>query len=77
MPLILSTLVRRWLLTAIALPLAASLLTAVGRRVERTRGPNRLSSVLCGLSNLASSRRSRSSRRRRPRNPFAAVRSLP
>ena len=76
MPLILSTLVRRWLLTAIALPVAAGLMTAAGRRLERSRGPNRLSSALVSMSNLAARGKSTSAGpRRRLRHPVATFRS--
>lgn len=51
------TMVRRYVLAAVALPLAAKALGALCRRVETARGPGHLSSALQGGSRLISCRR--------------------
>jgi hypothetical protein len=58
------TMVRRYVLAAVALPLAAKALGALGRRVETARGPGHLSSVLQGGSRLISRRFDRTSTNR-------------
>ncbi|MEJ5943815.1 hypothetical protein WDZ17_00715 [Pseudokineococcus basanitobsidens] len=54
---VLVTMVRRYVLVAVALPLAAKGLAALGRRVEASRGEGKLSSALQGGSRLISRRK--------------------
>lgn len=56
MPFVLA-MVRRYVLAAVVLPLAAKALAALGRRVEASRGQGRLSSALQGGSRLISRRK--------------------
>lgn len=51
------TMVRRYVLAAVALPLAAKALGALGRRVEASRGPGKLASALRGGSRMISRRK--------------------
>lgn len=51
-----TTMVRRYVVAAVAVPLAAKGLAALGRRVEASRGPGKLSSALQGGSRLISRR---------------------
>jgi hypothetical protein len=59
---LLSKRLRLWLLLAVAVPLLAWLLGAVGERLEHRHGPTRLSRALCGIGGWLS---------RRARGPLA------
>ena len=63
---LLSTRLRTWLLFAIAVPLAGVLARAVARRIERRKGPTRLSRALTTAGNAAA-------RRDRREEPVAAT----
>lgn len=65
MPVLIS-LLRRYALSAVALPLAAKALGAAGRHLETARGPGRLPTLLQGGSRMIDRRRSPARRRGHP-----------
>ncbi|GAB3471716.1 hypothetical protein AB1207_23925 [Kineococcus endophyticus] len=61
---LLSSGLRRWVVFTVAVPVAGRLLAGLGRRVEASSGPTKLSRGLLGAGRLVSSR----ARKDDPRN---------